>query len=348
MSHQKAAKEYPNSIFSQTTPDETQELEGNLRFNTWHKGWLTRSRIYERKLPGEQEVSALRIDGPGDAFMSIRHDGSVRILTGVKDKNKGPQSGLLGIKTFGQQQLHQNRSDLQYCAGDDEDGQALNVICYGDYVENVKGSTRYVYATKIILSATAELILEGGSIKLQSDGDIEMAATAITTAQVNKKDIVTGQSKSQGSGENTTEQFDPRATTVINTPGSMQWNVAQDYAQRVGGRYQLTAAGAPGGLIKDSEFGIVMKTGTDFAVGGVKSSALYSSGPIDIDTTAELSITATDTEVTTANFTGDFATTSITTADLTVDAAAVGITGSGDVEITGANVRITGALIYLN
>ena len=37
MSHQKAAKEYPNSIFSQTTPDETQELEGNLRFNTWHK-----------------------------------------------------------------------------------------------------------------------------------------------------------------------------------------------------------------------------------------------------------------------------------------------------------------------
>ena len=163
-----------------------------------------------------------------------------------------------------------------------------------------------------------------------------------------KKDIVTGQSKSQGSGENTTEQFDPRSTTVVNTPGSLQWNVAQDFSQRIGGRYQLTAAGGPGGLLKDSVFGIAMKTGTDFAVGGVKSSAMYSSGPIDIDTTAEMSITATDTTVTTANFTGEFAATEITTADLTVNAAAVDITGSADVSITGANVRITGALIYLN
>ena len=100
MAHQKAAKDYPNSIFSQTSPDESQELEGNLRFNTWFKGWLTRSRIYERKLPDKQKVGALRIDRPGYRLMSNIHDGSLRIMTGVKDQSRGPQSGLLGIKTW--------------------------------------------------------------------------------------------------------------------------------------------------------------------------------------------------------------------------------------------------------
>ena len=226
MAHQKAAKEYPTSIFEQESPDEKELFRDTLRFSTWYKGWLTRSKIYERKIPGEQEVGALRIDGPGDSFLSIRQDGSLRIMTGVKDKNKGPQSGKLGIRTWGQQQLHNNRSDIQYCAGDDEDGEALNVLCYGDYVENTKGGTRYVYATTIILDATAELILKGGSVKIQSDGEVELSGTSITTAQVNKKDIVLGQKKTTGAGENTTEQFDPRSTTVINTPGSLSWNVA--------------------------------------------------------------------------------------------------------------------------
>ena len=36
------------------------------------------------------------------------------------------------------------------------------------------------------------------------------------------------------------------------------------------------------------------------------------------------------------------------TANFDVTSAAVNITGSADVSITGANVRITGALIYLN
>ena len=335
------AKEYPSEIAKPTTPDETQELAENPRVNTWHKGWLTRSRIYERKLPGSQEVGALRVDGPGDSFLSLRHDGAIRLVTGVKDPNRGPQSGQLGIKTYGQQQEHLGRSDLQFNYGDDDEKQALTVLCYGDYVETTKGHTRYINATKILISASSELVLEGGSVKIQSESDLELTGSSITTAQVNKKDIVLGQNKTQGAGENTTEQFDPRSTTVINTPGSLQWNIAQDFQLLAGGAMRVTATGGPGTLIKDRVFGMSLVTGTDFSVSGGKSAGFYSLGPIDIGGT-ELSVTAGDTDITTTQL-------DLTTANIEVDAAAVSITGTGDVEITSAgNVRLTGALIFLN
>lgn len=352
MTHQKAAKDYPTGIFSQTTPDENQSSRDTLRFSTWYKGWLTRSRIYERKLPGEQEVSALRIDGPGDSFLSIRQDGSLRILTGVKDKNKGPQSGKLGIKTWGQQQLHNNRSDIQYCAGDDEDGQAINVLCYGDYVENTKGGTRYIYATKIILDATAELILKGGSIKLQSEGDLEMSAASITTAQVNKKDIVLGQKKTTGAGENTTEQFDPRSTTVINTPGSLQWNVLQDYNQKVGGCFKVDVVGGPGGLIADRTFSMNLKTVKDFSAGGIKSTGLYTKGSmeikgtggVEVSTPAMLDLSGTSDVIITSDGAMD-----VSATDLNLTGANTTLEGTSQVEVkSSGNVKITGALIYLN
>ena len=344
MAHQKAAKEYPTSIFEQESPDQKESFRDTLRFSTWYKGWLTRSKIYERKIPGEQEVGALRIDGPGDSFLSIRQDGSLRIMTGVKDKNKGPQSGKLGIRTWGQQQLHNNRSDIQYCAGDDEDGEALNVLCYGDYVENTKGGTRYVYATTIILDATAELILKGGSVKIQSDGEVELSGTSITTAQVNKKDIVLGQKKTTGAGENTTEQFDPRSTTVINTPGSLAWNVAQDYSQLVGGCYKVDAVGGPGGLIADRSFSMNLKTKRDFSAGGTLSSGLYSKGPIEVSTPQMLDLAGTTDVLITSDGTMD-----VSATDLTMTGANTKLEGTAKVDIeSGGNVKITGALIYLN
>ena len=344
MAHQKAAKEYPTSIFEQQSPDQKESFRDTLRFSTWYKGWLTRSKIYERKIPGEQEVGALRIDGPGDSFLSIRQDGSLRIMTGVKDKNKGPQSGKLGIRTWGQQQLHNNRSDIQYCAGDDEDGEALNVLCYGDYVENTKGGTRYVYATTIILDATAELILKGGSVKIQSDGEVELSGTSITTAQVNKKDIVLGQKKTTGAGENTTEQFDPRSTTVINTPGSLAWNVAQDYSQLVGGCYKVDAVGGPGGLIADRSFSMNLKTKKDFSAGGTLSSGLYSKGPIEVSTPQMLDLAGTTDVLITSDGTMD-----VSATDLTMTGANTKLEGTAKVDIeSGGNVKITGALIYLN
>ena len=156
MSHPVGAKEYPNNIFKQTTPDEEQALLDQPRFQTWYKGWLTRSEIYERMLP-DGLTSALRIDGPSDSAFSLDDKGNVRILTGKKASGIAG-SGVLGIKTWGQQQLHNARSNIQYCVGGTEnEGQALNVLAYGDVVEQAIGGTRYIQASKVEITATEEL-----------------------------------------------------------------------------------------------------------------------------------------------------------------------------------------------
>jgi len=337
----KPAINYPSNIFQQTTPDEEQALTDQPRFQTWYKGWLTRSEIYERKLP-DGLTSALRIDGPGDSAFSLDDKGNVRILTGKRDPEKGAASGVLGIKTWGQQQLHNERSNLQYAAGSDEEGQALNVLCYGDYVENSKGGTRYIYATKIIISATSELVLEGGSIKLQSESDIDLAATSINSAQVNKKDIVLGEKKTDALGTDTTNQFDPRSTQTYNSPGNLQRNVAGDYNVTVGGCYHSYAVGGAGGLIANRTFGYYAGSSTNTALGGNLAVGLYTPGEMDLLATKDVFVTGADFDVTAAKI-------DATAADVNLDAAKVDIVGSGDVSITSSgNVRITGTLIYLN
>jgi len=344
----KPAINYPSNIFKQTTPDEEQALTDNPRFQTWYKGWLTRSEIYERKLP-DGLTSALRIDGPGDSAFSLDDKGNIRILTGKRDPEKGAGSGVLGIKTWGQQQIHNERSNLQYNYGSDDEKQALNIICYGDHVENVKGGTRYIYATKIILSATSELVLEGGSIKLQSESDIEMAAASINTAQVNKKDIVLGEKKTDALGTDTTDQFDPRATQTFNSPGNLQRNVAGDYNVTVGGCYHSFAAGGPGGLIVDRVFGYYAGTSTNAALGGTLAAGVYSSGEMDLIATTDVFVAGADFDIAGADFDITAAKIDAVAADVNLDAAKVDILGSGDVSITSSGtVRITGTLIYLN
>jgi len=336
----KPAINYPSNIFQQTTPDEEQALTDNPRFQTWYKGWLTRSEIYERKFP-DGLTTALRIDGPGDSAFSLDDKGNIRILTGKRDPEKGAGSGVLGIKTWGQQQIHNERSNLQYNYGSDDEKQALNVICYGDHVENVKGGTRYIYATKIILSATSELVLEGGSIKLQSESDIELAAASINSAQVNKKDIVLGEKKTDALGTDTTNQFDPRATQTFNSPGNLQRNVAGDYNVTVGGCYHSFAAGGPGGLIADRVFGYYAGTSTNAALGGTLAAGVYSSGEMDLIATTDVFITGADFSVTAAQIDATAANVNLDAAEVDVQAASFTVTSAGD-------VRLTGTKIYLN
>tara|TARA_A100001234_G_scaffold63840_1_gene55433 strand:+ start:2939 stop:3922 length:984 start_codon:yes stop_codon:yes gene_type:complete len=327
MSHPVGAKEYPNNIFKQTTPDEEQALTDQPRFQTWYKGWLTRSEIYERRLP-DGLTSALRIDGPGDSAFSLDNKGNIRILTGKKTEVAG--SGVLGIKTWGQQQLHNERSNLQYCAGGTEnEGQALNVLCYGDYVEESVGSTRYIKAAKIEITATEELVLNGQTVKIQAQGDIEMAAASVTTAQVNKKDIILGQKMTFGAGEDTDLQFDPRASRNVVSPGNIHHTIAGDY--KVKSLRTTTVNGVAG---------LFMSSPASTTVQGL--AGMIINGP------GGLNIAAAKTSIETADLDLVAAKTDITTADLDIDAAKVDLTGSADVSITGANVRLTGALIYLN
>ena len=203
MSKVKPAKTYPDTIFKQTTPDEAQNLVNGPRFNTWYKGWFTRSEIYERMMP-DGLTSALRIEGPdsGGAAIVMNSKGNIKLITGKSTDVAG--SGTLDINTQGSNQLHNGRTNIQYNEGGTEnEGQALNILCYGDHVEQAMGSERHIKASIIRIHATEELVLDGQNIRIQAQGDLQMSASSFTTAQVNKKEIIIGQNMKFGAGEDT-------------------------------------------------------------------------------------------------------------------------------------------------
>ena len=329
MTKPKAAKTYPDTIFKQTTPDETQELSNGPRFQTWYKGYLTKSEIYERMMP-DGLTCALRIDGPdaGGAAVVMNNKGNIKLITGVKTEVAG--TGTLDIKTHGCNQLHNGRTNIQYNEGGTEhQGQALNVLAYGDVVEQAIGGERHIKATKIILTATEGLFLEGQTVSIQAQGDIQLAAASLTTAQVNKKDIIIGQDMSFGAGETTDMKLDPRSSTNIISPGSVNHKVLGSYKIKSLRNMSVNAV-----------TGLFLSSPATTTVQGL--AGMVVSGP------GGMNLNAAKTTFTTGDFDLKSAKTSFKTADFDVDAAKVDIVGAADVSITGANVRLTGALIYLN
>ena len=285
----KPASQYATTIAKPTTPDETQELTDNPKFLTWHKGCLTKSEIYERLLP-DGVSGALRIDGPDASSI-------------VQD-----------VHTWGYQAKHEYRSDLEFMAGDDKEGQALNVLVEGDYVEQTKGGERFIRAQKIVIEASEELLLIGKTqVNIQSGTDgggaIYMNAGTIERVTDNDKEIITGQKMTFGVSEQTAIQFDPRGSQNIVSPGHVNHSIMGDYKQWIGGIEQhIVAGGVPvPPLIKARDSAYSVKT----VIGGQK----YTSADF-INSTAGLNYS---------------------------------VTAGGAANITAAGtVNITGALILLN
>lgn len=337
-----------------TTPNETQTLEETPRYNTWYKGSLTRSEIYERMFPDGQ-TCALRIDGPGDAFFTLDNTGSIKIVTGIHDPELGASSGKLCIQSYGQQQQHFERTDIEYNSGTDEEGQALNIIAYGDVVEDSVGSERHIKAQKIVISAVEELILAGQTVKIQANngsGTIEMYAGSVEKNTVNDKEIISGQRMTFGVSEDTSLQFDPRASVNWISPGHVNWKILGDYKQWVGGAsQQIVAGGTPvPPLIQDRTETYQVST----LLGGMRF----------IAATEDITLTATAGGLYGYSVLGmDFATTGdvlISSAAGTMDILAgtdINIAATGSVDISAilnidltatANVTVKGAIINLN
>ena len=323
-----------------TTPDETQEVDGIRLCYAW-KGHKTRSSIYERTFP-DKLTTALCIDGPlnADNAMTFHSDGRITLMTGKRDPNKGAASGKLNIKAGGGQQQYLSRVDLEFNEGDDQkpqgDGQALNIICYGDYVEQCIGSERHITAEKILIEATSELVIKGGSVKIQSESDIEMAGSAINTAQINKKDIVLGQKMTFGAGEETSVQFDPRANQAVVSPGHISHIIAGDYKQYIGGVSNITVAGLPMSipLVKDRSASYSLTT---TALGY----RVVSAGLGTITATGPMTLAG-------STFTGTFGAAQLTTAAANVTTAALTVQPASMTVTSPGNITLTGALIYLN
>ena len=316
MSTVKPAKTYPDTIFKQKTPDEAQKLNNGPRFNTWYKGWFTRSEIYERMMP-DGLTSALRIEGPdsGGAAIVMNSKGNLKLITGVRTEAAG--TGTLDIKTHGCNQLHNGRTNIQYNPGGTEnEEQALNVLCYGDVVEQIIGGTKHVTATKIVITATEGLYLNGNTVSIKADGKLQMAGASITTAQVNKKDIITGQKMTFGAGETTDMNFDSRASINTISPGNVFHKVLGNY--EIKSLRKMTLRGV-------SE--LFMSSPATTTVQGIKSLQLVGTGGMNL-TSGKTTFETKDFDVTSDKI------------DMTATKA--------DVSITGKNVRVTGDKIYLN
>ena len=316
MSTVKPAKTYPDTIFKQKTPDEAQQLNSGPRFNTWYKGWFTRSEIYERMMP-DGLTSALRIEGPdsGGAAIVMNSKGNLKLITGVRTDVAG--SGTLDIKTHGCNQLHNGRTNIQYNQGGTEnEGQALNILCYGDVVEQVLGGERHITATKIFIEATDTLFLNGQNIKINAQGELEMAASSFQTAQVNKKEIILGQNMKFGAGEDTDMQFDPRASKNIVSLGNVSHKVLGDYTLK--SLKKMTLRGVTE-LFLDSPATTIVQ--------GEKSLQLVGTDGMNLKS-GKTTFETDDFDVTSDKI------------DMTATKA--------DVSITGKNVRVTGDKIYLN
>ena len=334
-----------------STPNETQSLAEAPRLSTIYKGALTKSHLYERLYPDKQ-TAMLRIDGPSDGFIGMDNAGAIKIVTGIRDPKRGGGSGHLDISTYGQLQQHFERSNLEYNAGTDPDGQALNIIAYGDVVENADGGERHIIAQKIVITALEELVLGGQSIILNASngsGTIEMFAGNIEQTTVNKKNIVIGQKMNFGVSEDTTVQFDPRASVNWVSPGHVNWKILGDFQQWIGGAEQhIVAGGTPvPPLIKARDSAYTVKTaigGQNFdAAGFISQKAgaavdVKAGGAFNVDAGGAVSLKTA----------GSFSANAVVNASVTAGAVA-NITSAGIVNIIGVgNVNIKGALILLN
>jgi len=325
------------------TPNESQTTKESPRLCVAYKGSLTKSSIYETAYP-DGVTKTLRIDGPADSFVCQNNFGQLILVSGKYSPKISPGSGKLCFHSYGgTQQKHERRSNYEYNAGDDPEKQALNIMCFGDVVEDAKGSERHIKAAKIMISATEELVLSGATITIQANngqGNIQMFAGNIEQTSANKKDIVIGQVMKFGVSEESTLQFDPRASVNWVSPGHVNWKILGDYEQWVGGGFsQIIAGGLPvPPLIKvrDNIFKIVT-TGpqlyestmgiAQIAGGGI---AVAAGGGVTIDAGAAFSANAAGSASMAAG-----STVNITSADK------INIIGVG-------NVKIKGALIYLN
>lgn len=358
MPHAVPANGYPTGIFQQTTPDETQDLANGPRFNTCWKGVMTRSEIYERMYPDGQ-TATLRIDGPAGngGFMALQSSGAIVIVTGEKNVEKGPASGKLCIHTHGQQQKHEQRTDIEYSAGNDEEKQALNMIAYGDVVEQAVGSTRHIKAQKIVISASEELFLIGKSqVFIQAGsaggGTISMVAGSVEKITNNDKEVILGQRMTFGVSEDTTVQFDPRATINAISPGHVNHKILGDYKVWVGGVEQHIIAGNPLSVpfVKDRTASYSVRG----LLGNISMTAVV--GGADITAGAAFTATAGGASTIAAGGASTLTAGGLMTMATSGKATLTGGTGvdikaataNVDITATAGNVDINGLLILLN
>ena len=280
MSDQVAAITYPQSIAGPTTPDETQLTEDGPRFKTAWKCASTKSQILTVAWP-DTTTGEMILRGPGLGGASIHMDtvGQIYLLAGNinggADVGKG--AGKLTVDCAGGVQKYEGPVDMEFNSSDDDEDDALGIVCYGNFTENIEGGQRTIKAQKVYIKAEELIEIVGGTdVKIQAGGDgsgsIIFAAGEVLHLMDNEKKIVLGQSMKFGVKEATEISFDPRSNHTILSPGHLNHKVLGDYKQWTGGIYQQII----GGIVPAPPF--IQPRIYDYSVTTVKGKTAFRSG----------------------------------------------------------------------
>ena len=174
------------------------------------------------------------------------------------------------------------------------------------------------------------MLFRSQTIKIQAQGDIEMAAAAINTAQTNKKEIILGQRMTFGAGEDTDLQFDPRASKNILSPGNVNHKVLGEYKIKSLRNMSVNAV-----------TGLFMSSPAKTTIQGLAGMIVNGPGGVNIKG-AKTSIETADLDLKSAK-------TDIETADLTVNSAKAEIKAVTDITIDATkNVNIKGLIVDID
>ena len=248
MSQVTAADKNAETIFKQTTEDETQSLKDNPKFSVIYKGHMTRSTILETKYPGDSGAQELTVDGPGDNFIVMDSLSRINIRTGPRNPAIGAGSGALNINAGGggiwkfEERLNMELN----MGGDNEDQQALNMHVNGNMVVDASGDSVVVRGNDITIIAGNMLTLKGMQVNIDANngaGAINMYGGIVQTVTDTKNDFVMGQAKLRNFGEITDVQYDPRGTSNIISMGHINRKVLGDYELWSAGVMSYKAAG---------------------------------------------------------------------------------------------------------
>ena len=280
MSNQTAAITYPQSIAKPTTADETQLTEDGPRFKTAWKCASTKSQFLTVSWP-DTTTGELVLRGPGLGGASIHMDtvGQIYLLSGNLNggADVGKGAGKLTVHCNGGIQKYEGPVDMEFNSSDDDEDDALGIMCYGNVTENIVGGQKTVIAQKVYIKAEELVEIVGGTdVKIQAGGDgsgsIIFAAGEVLHLMDNEKKVILGQSMKFGVKEATEISFDPRSNHTILSPGHLNHKVLGDYKQWTGGIYQQII----GGIVPAPPF--IQPRIYDYSVTTVKGKTAFRSG----------------------------------------------------------------------
>ena len=220
-------------------------------------------------------------------------------------------------------------------------GNTKNVACselyYGDAITECHGEVR-IRATNIVIEAADVLSLIGkGSVLIQAGPEgggqlVINSGKTIETTSISET-IVAG-AKTTIAPEETTFQYDPRASVNVVSGGHMNIKAAGDISMGATGAIEMIALGLkkPLGLIKDPVSTISMKT---------------VAGGLTLTSAAFTNITAVG-PLTQASNAATITSTTLLTMISGTGASILTGTGNVDITATAGNVNLKGLLIYLN